>query len=202
MLEISAGAVVFTLINHDLKYVIIHDNNGNYGFPKGHQEKGETLNETAIREIKEEIGIDIELLDDFKKEIFYTLPSGNNKQAIYFLATYNNQELKPQEGENTDKDYALFDVIRKRFSEPNSGDSFKYLPTQYLGEIIKQMEFDGIRFNSSLKKGGINIVLFDDKKCKATRSDIIKVSNIELKLDNPDIYQLEELFDFGSIKED
>ena len=99
MLEISAGAVVFTLIDHDLKYVIIHDNNGNYGFPKGHQEKGETLNETAIREIKEEIGIDIELLDDFKKEIFYTLPIGNNKQAIYFLATYNNQELKPQEGE-------------------------------------------------------------------------------------------------------
>ena len=99
MLEISAGAVVFTLIDHDLKYVIIHDNNGNYGFPKGHQEKGETLNETAIREIKEEIGIDIELLDDFKKEIFYTLPSGNIKQAIYFLATYNNQELKPQEGE-------------------------------------------------------------------------------------------------------
>lgn len=99
MLEISAGAVVFTLIDHDLKYVIIHDNNGNYGFPKGHQEKDETLNETAIREIKEEIGIDIELLDDFKKEIFYTLPNGNNKQAIYFLATYNNQELKAQEGE-------------------------------------------------------------------------------------------------------
>ena len=99
MLEISAGAVVFTLIDHDLKYVIIHDNNGNYGFPKGHQERDETLNETAIREIKEEIGIDIELLDDFKKEIFYTLPSGNNKQAIYFLATYNNQELKAQEGE-------------------------------------------------------------------------------------------------------
>lgn len=117
---------------------------------------------------------------------------------IYDLA----REIKPQEGEYTDKDYALFDVIRKRFSEPNSGDSFKYLPTQYLGEIIKQMEFDGIRFNSSLKKGGINIVLFDDKKCKATRSDIIKVSNIELKLDNPDIYQLEELFDFGGIKED
>ena len=99
MLEISAGAVVFTLIDYDLKYVIIHDNNGNYGFPKGHQEKGETLNETAIREIKEEIGIDIELLDDFKKEIFYTLPNGNNKQAIYFLATYKNQELKAQEGE-------------------------------------------------------------------------------------------------------
>ena len=99
MLERSAGAVVFTLIDHDLKYVIIHDNNGNYGFPKGHQEEDENIEETAIREIKEEIGVDIELLDDFKKEIFYTLPNGNNKQAIYFLATYSNQELIPQKGE-------------------------------------------------------------------------------------------------------
>ena len=54
------------------------------------------------------------------------------------------------------------------------------------------MGFDGLRFKSSLKNGGINIVLFDDKKCKAIRSDIIKVADIELKLDAPDIYQLEE----------
>ena len=38
----------------------------------------------------------------------------------------------------------------------------------------------------------VYIVLFDDKKCKAIRSDIIKVADIELKLDAPDIYQLEE----------
>ena len=35
--------------------------------------------------------------------------------------------------------------------------------------------------------------LFDDKKCKAFRSDMIKVGNIELKFENPEIYQLEEL---------
>lgn len=117
---------------------------------------------------------------------------------IYDLAG----EIKPQEGERSDNDYSLFDVIRQRFSEPNSGDAFKYLPTQYLGEIIKQMGFDGLRFNSSLKKGGINVVLFDDKKCKAIRSDIIKVGNIELKFDNPYIYQLEEFIDLGSNKGD
>ena len=38
----------------------------------------------------------------------------------------------------------------------------------------------------------------NDKKCKAIRSDIIKVGNIELKFDNPDIYQLEELIDAGN----
>lgn len=77
----------------------------------------------------------------------------------------------------------LIDIARDNidaYKKPNSGDTFRYMPTQYLGEIIKQMGFDGLRFNSSLKKGGVNIVLFDDKKCKAIRSDIIKVGNIEL----------------------
>ena len=107
---------------------------------------------------------------------------------IYDLAG----EINSQEEDNLDNDYLLFNVIRQRFSTPNSGDAFKYLPTQYLGELIKQMGFDGIRFSSSLKKGGINVVLFDDKKCRAIRSDIIKVGDIELRFDNPDIYQMEE----------
>ena len=70
-----------------------------------------------------------------------------------------------------------------------------YLPTQYLGEIIKQMGFDGIRFKSSLKRGGINLVLFDDKRCKAVRSDMVKVNDIEVRFDTPEIYQLEKIFD-------
>ena len=108
---------------------------------------------------------------------------------IYDLA----RNIKPQEGENSEYDYSLFSVIQQRFSEPNTGDVIRYLPTQYLGELIKQMGFDGLRFKSSLKNGGVNIVLFDDKKCKAYRSDLIKVGDIELKYEVPEIYQLEEL---------
>ena len=55
------------------------------------------------------------------------------------------------------------------------------------------MGFDGLRFRSSLKNGGINVVLFDDIKCKAVCSDMIKVVGNELKLEKPEIYQLEEL---------
>ena len=34
-----------------------------WSFPKGHQEKGETDIETAIRETKEETGLDVEISD-------------------------------------------------------------------------------------------------------------------------------------------
>lgn len=114
--------------------------------------------------------------------------STKDKIKIYDLAT----EIKPQDVEKTENDYALLGVIQRRFSEPNTGDTLKYLPTQFLGEVIKQMGFDGVRFKSSLKNGGINVVVFDDKKCKAIQSDLIKIGDIELKFDNPEIYQLEE----------
>ena len=141
--------------------------------------------ETAIYEVRPSIGQYVSVAS------FRTV----DKVKIYDLA----QEIKPQEGENTEYDYSLFNVIQQRFSEPNTGDAFRYLPTQYLGELIKQMGFDGLRFKSSLKNGGINVVLFDDKKCKAYRSDMIKVGDIELKFENPEIYQLEELLKTDNI---
>ena len=141
--------------------------------------------ETAIYEVRPTIGQYVSVAS------FRTV----DKVKIYDLA----QEIKPQEGENTEYDYSLFNVIQQRFSEPNTGDAFRYLPTQYLGELIKQMGFDGLRFKSSLKNGGINVVLFDDKKCKAYRSDMIKVGDIELKFENPEIYQLEELLKTDNI---
>lgn len=134
--------------------------------------------ETAVYEVRPTIGQ------------YVSVASFKTKDALklYDLAS----AIETQE-ENLGDDYTLFSVIQKRFSEPNTGDPFDYLPTQYLGEIIKHMGFDGIRFNSSIKNGGINILLFDDNKCRAYRSDMIKVGSIELKFDNPEIYQLEEM---------
>ena len=134
--------------------------------------------ETAIYEVRPTIGQLVSVAS------FKTV----DEVKIYDLA----HEIKPQEGESPENDYSLYNVIQQRFSEPNTGDTFRYLPTQYLGELIKQMGFDGLRFKSSLKNGGINVVLFDDKMCKAVSSDMVKVGDIELKFENPEIYQLEE----------
>lgn len=49
------------LIVNSRDEVLIAHNNGTYQFPGGHKEDDETLEETLIREIKEETGIDIEV---------------------------------------------------------------------------------------------------------------------------------------------
>ena len=95
MLEISAGAIVYTHIDNELHYLVIKDFHNNYGFPKGHLEQGETVSEAAKREIKEETGIDIKLNPYFIEELRYPLPNGNDKLSIYFLGYYIDQ--KPHE---------------------------------------------------------------------------------------------------------
>ena len=54
----SCGFVPYRVVDGAKRYLIIHSRNGDCGFPKGHMEPGETEHETAIRELKEELGVD------------------------------------------------------------------------------------------------------------------------------------------------
>ena len=92
---------------------------------------------------------------------------------------------------NTDNQRSsLYDVIGKMFSKPLNGDAQHYLPTQFLAEEIKRMGFDGLRFNSSLHKDGINVVLFDPDTCKAVSSELRMVNGIKLDISDHPIYQI------------
>lgn len=81
--------------------MIIKDLEGNYGFPKGHVEDYETELQTALREVKEEVGLDVDIIEGFKTFDVYL--TGKNKEivktVIYFLATYRNQPLVVQKDE-------------------------------------------------------------------------------------------------------
>ena len=46
-----------------------------------------------------------------------------------------------------------------------------YLPTQYIADYIKGLGFDGLCYNSTLNKGGINYAIFNpgDFTCKSVR---------------------------------
>ena len=104
--EKSCGAIVFTHENGIRKYVIIRETGiyqGYCGFPKGHMEAGETEQETALREVKEETGLDVKLIDGFRQVDEHVLARegrpNDKKTNVYFLAEYQDQELKAQESE-------------------------------------------------------------------------------------------------------
>ena len=88
--EKSCGAIVYTIDNDEIKYLIVEESSGYHSFPKGHMENEETEEETAIREIKEETNLDVKLLSGFRVTEQYDpkeLP-GVTKQVVYFLADY------------------------------------------------------------------------------------------------------------------
>lgn len=97
-LEKSCGGVVFTRENGDVRYVIIRHRSGHCGFPKGHMEPGETEQQTALREICEEVGLNCTLLEGFRQQDQYPLPKKPDtmKQVVYFLAEFGDQEIRIQ----------------------------------------------------------------------------------------------------------
>ena len=99
--EISCGAVVYTRKNDNILYVIIKSTEGYFGFPKGHMEKNETEEQTAIREIFEETGLKVNIIPGFKTINEYPIPHKEVaiKRVIYFLAEYDNQNIRYQKDE-------------------------------------------------------------------------------------------------------
>ena len=70
--EKSAGAIIYRMENGVAEYLLLHYFSGHWEFPKGHIEGKETAEETVLREIKEETGIeDLKIISGFKKYIKY-----------------------------------------------------------------------------------------------------------------------------------
>lgn len=99
--EKSCGAVVFD----GNKVLIIQQVKGHWGFPKGHVEDGETEVQTAVREIKEETNLDVEI-DESKRFVeHYSPEEGIEKDVVFFVAKKVGGEVKVQEEEVKDTEW-------------------------------------------------------------------------------------------------
>lgn len=98
--EKSCGAVVFTRIDGRINYVLAQGLGGHYGFPKGHMEPGETEEETALREIFEEVHLRPSLVNGYRGISEYYIPDIDvQKQVVFFLGEYKDQEIVYQKEE-------------------------------------------------------------------------------------------------------
>lgn len=95
--EKSCGAVIF---NGAGRILLIHQQKGHWGFPKGHVENGETEEMTALREIKEEVGLDVDIDTGFREVTRYSPYPGVIKDVVYFVARVSGSDrikLQPEE---------------------------------------------------------------------------------------------------------
>ena len=91
----SAGAALYTVQDGETRWVLVREKSGSVGLPKGHVEKGETPEQTALREIREETGLQAELCAGEPLVDAYPLADGRLKHVIYYLARFEGQTLSP-----------------------------------------------------------------------------------------------------------
>lgn len=120
--ERSCGAVVFARLPEGIRYVLVKSLGGEYGFPKGHMESGETEAQTALREIYEETGLKPVILEGFRESSEYMLPNKENvrKQVIFFLAEFEKQKITCQREELMDAGLFRYEEAMKLLNHENN----------------------------------------------------------------------------------
>lgn len=89
------------------------------GFPKGKQEPGESIEMTAMREIREETGIQADLLALVGiSEYTFTTHEGhlNSKTVRYYLARPTGGDLSEQDGERAGVGWVPVEEARRRLT--------------------------------------------------------------------------------------
>lgn len=93
------------IINNDY-FMYLGNEEGDLQFPGGHREEGEFLNESLIREVKEELGIilDIEEIDEPFLKIAYIFNEDDiiKSSEIYYYIVHTNKPINLAETNYTD----------------------------------------------------------------------------------------------------
>lgn len=97
--EKSCGAVLYTMRGNERHYLLVTNQSGHIGFPKGHVEYGENEQQTAVREIFEETGLHVHFHPDFRESITYTIYTAVHKEQVLFLADFQEQDITVPQNE-------------------------------------------------------------------------------------------------------
>lgn len=85
-MEKSAGIVVYD----GGRFLLLRYDAGHWDLPKGHVEKGESDRDAALRELKEETGLEAAIIEGFEERINYVFTKGGKpikKEVVFFVGT-------------------------------------------------------------------------------------------------------------------
>jgi len=106
-----------------------------YTIPGGAKEEGETIKEATIREVKEELGIDIELTN-----IVYMFDA-NDQTQYFYVARYVDGEIGTGQGEEmTNIDYEKYGEYNPMVIKKEDIKNINLLPLQIKEIILRDME--------------------------------------------------------------
>lgn len=120
--DFSCGVIPYRVVDGAREFLLVQHQAGHWSFPKGHPEKDETHEQTALRELEEETGIGKVELDrshPFEERYDFTKRSGKRvrKRVIYFVGRVSaGHSVRLQAEEVADYAWAEADEARRRMT--------------------------------------------------------------------------------------
>lgn len=145
-LEYSAGGIVLKK-DKENTYVLMaqHAQHHGWGFPKGHigdVHVGESKEETAIREVKEETGIDAEIIDFASEETYhYTWKAEKRKKIVYYyFMRYKSGNFAGKDHEMEAVEWVRIEKVEDKLSYDNAKEMFLKLRPQ-IDVLVENLKF-------------------------------------------------------------
>lgn len=133
----AAGAMLWRVESGKVKLLLIHrKRHHDYSFPKGKVDAGETLPQTAVREVWEETGYRVALGAPLGF-IDYPLPSGRPKEVHYWSSEISDEQLRAHEFTTTNEVDGLEWVSMKKALQKLSYDRDRAI-AQVLADRIQR----------------------------------------------------------------
>ena len=121
---------------------------------------------------------------------YVTIGEFKSKKVLKVVNLSEISRISPFLYEDDFERYALnrqvFQEMASEIAKPvrRNDSPLEYLPTQYISEFVKSQGYDGVEYESTLRKGGINIALFDESVVECISVKTIEVIDVEYVL-NP-----------------
>jgi len=101
----SAGCILYRDTRSRREYLLLKSRPGDWEFPKGGVEGEEELQQTAIREVTEEAGIeDFRLIDGFREDYDYVFEANGDRihKTVHLFIAESNEASAELSREHTD----------------------------------------------------------------------------------------------------
>jgi 8-oxo-dGTP pyrophosphatase MutT (NUDIX family) len=121
----SAGIVVYRTQNNLSDYLLIQHVGGteHWDFPKGKLEAGEDELQAALRELKEETGLDVIVQGEFQESFSYDFTdfdgAAAHKTVTFFIGLAQTYQIKLSE-EHKEAQWLPYEQAREKLTFPNA----------------------------------------------------------------------------------
>ena len=99
-----------------------HTSGNHWSLAKGHAQSGETEEQTARREIREETGLEVTVRAGFRATQRYSPRAGVEKTVVFFLAKAGSKKLKLQDQEISNACWLELEDALKLVSHADTGE--------------------------------------------------------------------------------